>query len=890
MEAWFYAEAGSEFNAGYILSQRIPSVGVLFNVYNNSALQFFVNVNSTSKSIALNTWYYVVGTFDGSTATLFLNGGAPTSFAADLTWPSVNMYIGDIADRNRHWKGMIDEVRISNIARSAAWIEACYNNQYDPSSFYTVGAEELGIPAEAPIVHDPSPANGETNVSVHITEISFSLTDYQGDMMSFTVTTSPYIGYGSATNVGNGRYSIPVKYLSYSTTYTIYVNVTDGVYWTYETFQFTTGPRPQYWWNNSWPYRKPIIIDHTKVAADLTDFPVLIDITDVDLAAKAQDDGDDIVFTDYYGNKLDHEIEYFDCSTGRLVAWVRIPLLSSTEDTTIYMYYGNPPASNQENAFGVWDSNFLAVHHLEETSGAVYDSTINNNHGTPYNGVQQGVPGKINSAAYFDGINDRIILSQVFSTENQFTMEAWIYAETGARYFISQWDNNNGVFIQVGATGNSIEWYINGGSAGSTSISLNTWYYVVATYEGSDARLYLNAGAPITKASSPPNWPSQGTYISDRYAGQRQFHGYIDEVRLSNIARSAEWIKTCFNNQYNPASYYTVGIEQQAPPSETIMFISPAETSVVPNSECTVYIEIAYVSDLYAWEFQLEYDPEILDLISASVVPGGLKEPTTIYYNLTDEANGHLWWSISTTPPETTGITYDRHAIFMIRFRAIGAGTSELRLYSTNLSDSNATPIMHSVVGGSITVTGTVDLTVTSITILNHGCSIYANDTCADGSTYYYPVEVIIRNSGTISAGSFYVKLEIYWGSLLESSDEILVPGVAAGESVTVNFTSLFHPIHLGYYSIVAIADSRDNVTESDETNNVLELDDIPITLIGDINGDGVVNILDAVKISLAWNSKPGDSHWKVCADINHDGQVDILDAVRISLHWGETW
>jgi hypothetical protein len=59
--------------------------------------------------------------------------------------------------------------------------------------------------------------------------------------------------------------------------------------------------------------------------------------------------------------------------------------------------------------------------------------------------------------------------------------------------------------------------------------------------------------------------------------------------------------------------------------------------------------------------------------------------------------------------------------------------------------------------------------------------------------------------------------------------------------------------------------------------------------VIGDVNEDGEVNILDAVKISLAWGSELGDDRWNGRADLNHDNVIDILDGARISLHWGET-
>jgi hypothetical protein len=120
------------------------------------------------------------------------------------------------------------------------------------------------------------------------------------------------------------------------------------------------------WYDSTWLYRKAITINHTKVPSDQTDFPVLISITDPSLQANAQPLGQDIVFTKADGTtKLPHEIESFDATgSGKLVAWVKIPSLSSTADTTIYMYYGNPSAPSQQDVANVWDSNFKTVYHL----------------------------------------------------------------------------------------------------------------------------------------------------------------------------------------------------------------------------------------------------------------------------------------------------------------------------------------------------------------------------------------------------------------------------------------------------------------------------------------------------------------------------------------------
>jgi len=130
-------------------------------------------------------------------------------------------------------------------------------------------------------------------------------------------------------------------------------------------------PEPVAWWNTEWFYRKEITVNHSRVAANLTNFPVLISlVSDDDLAdgSKCQKDGDDIVFTNVSGNKLNHEIEYFDNDTGELVSWVNVTSLSSRIDTVIYMYYGNSICSSQENVAGTWDDDYVIVCHLNETS------------------------------------------------------------------------------------------------------------------------------------------------------------------------------------------------------------------------------------------------------------------------------------------------------------------------------------------------------------------------------------------------------------------------------------------------------------------------------------------------------------------------------------------
>jgi hypothetical protein len=58
----------------------------------------------------------------------------------------------------------------------------------------------------------------------------------------------------------------------------------------------------------------------------------------------------------------------------------------------------------------------------------------------------------------------------------------------------------------------------------------------------------------------------------------------------------------------------------------------------------------------------------------------------------------------------------------------------------------------------------------------------------------------------------------------------------------------------------------------------------IKVTIPGDVNGDGVVNILDVTIIALNWLKPvpPGPAN----ADVNGDGVINILDVTQMSLNW----
>jgi hypothetical protein len=337
----------------------------------------------------------------------------------------------------------------------------------------------------------------------------------------------------------------------------------------------------------NWLYRKPITINSSKVTGNLTDYPMLISIVDSDLKEKAQGSGNDIVFTEKDGRtKLDHEIESYDVTNGELTAWIRIPYLSSIEDTKIYMHYGNSESINMENPQGVWDSDYMGIWHLAEGGiGTRYDSTGNGNNGTPknYEG-NEGILGKIGGADKLDGINDYIATSNGNSVKGlqQVTIETWInlnsHNGTPQKIYDEPINADGSHRFEVSISPTSTLSF--GGRApdsdshttwvGWPNILNNSWYHIVAVFDSiTDVHhIYFN-GIDYSDSVAEPAFdntnPERVPKIGSTPNGNNPFNGTLDEIRISKGARSADWVLTEYNNQNDTSSFYTVGAEESFP-------------------------------------------------------------------------------------------------------------------------------------------------------------------------------------------------------------------------------------------------------------------------------------------------------------------------------------
>jgi hypothetical protein len=320
------------------------------------------------------------------------------------------------------------------------------------------------------------------------------------------------------------------------------------------------------WYNTDWERRKPITINSNKVSGDLTNFPICINITDTDLRDDAQSDGADILFTLSDGDtKIAHEIEKFDSSTGHLVAWVNVTSVSSSSDTTIYMYYQNSGASNQSNPSGVWDSDYYTVVHCNQPSNALTDSTETNNwakYSTPtYHDTDgQNKAWGVDYDGSGDGHEDNT--PATLSGTDDVTFEWYCEQQSSDDRGTKNFDNTIVSFhgdSKTGCTAGTnhepatfkLVFKEDDASADQclveTSRTVGERYYFVATFDASEnkAELFKNSVSSDTDTNAlvgDPNYDNLQD-IGNVKNNNKGWNGILDEFRVSTILRSTDYIK-----------------------------------------------------------------------------------------------------------------------------------------------------------------------------------------------------------------------------------------------------------------------------------------------------------------------------------------------------------
>ena len=334
---------------------------------------------------------------------------------------------------------------------------------------------------------------------------------------------------------------------------------------------------------NGYAHCKVITTQHSMVsgANDLTNYPLTVILTDADLKTTANggyvnsNSGYDIAFypdCSGTGAALKWEMESYAPATGAIVAHVLRPTLSHTIDDTIGLFYGGAFSSFQSTAPAVWDSSYKGVYHLADgTTLNMSDSTSNaNNLGNT--GAVVATAGKVDGGASFTPSNRLTRLSPNFPTGTQSrTLEGWFKMGANQTEELMGWGDNSG-----GTTRFSVYWQNDGklylecsGHDAHFSWSYDTnWHHIAFTlpagqtttsgvlgYLDGVAQTMTGDGGTLATTATEFRLSGLATYTTSGF----WYTGLLDEIRISNVARTADWILTEYRNQSAPGTYISAG-------------------------------------------------------------------------------------------------------------------------------------------------------------------------------------------------------------------------------------------------------------------------------------------------------------------------------------------
>ena len=240
------------------------------------------------------------------------------------------------------------------------------------------------------------------------------------------------------------------------------------------------------------------------------------------------------------------------------------PLLStpsgknlSTENLTCYNQSTFDADSDAVVNIYNWykDSQPLTVLNLP-FEGNANDYSGNNNSGIIY-GNSQFMTGKFGRTLHFNGINQSINISDSNSLDitNQISIETWINLDSLNKTMILDKNLAYRLWLPNATTSTFVFAIYIGGSwtnvTSNTALNIGTWYHLVATYNGSSAKLYINGAEDKNQAVSGLIGTSSQKVIIGTYAGDYYLNGTIDELRIYNYTLTPEQISADSNLEYN---------------------------------------------------------------------------------------------------------------------------------------------------------------------------------------------------------------------------------------------------------------------------------------------------------------------------------------------------
>jgi len=684
--AWRVLLGVNETNSAKGISLRDnATVTLCANTYNSVDNFLFAD-----SPYSTGQWYYVSMRFDGTKEHLYINGvpqggGSGTSVTQNYSGAVELDLAREYSTRGGGVscftvKCMQDEVRVSTVARSTNWVWAEWMTMASNSVFYSNGSVEF---------------MGGTAVSnVGASNVTSSAATLYGVLSSTGLAdTAVFVFYGTTdggTNAANwaamdaslaapqsvGTKSVTVSVDTSQQYFFRYAaSNSAGMVWVPSSQSFTTPVDLR-----QWSKKMQVQFSGYNRGETLTNFPVLVtlgtNISGFSYSDFLSGANADLRFADAsQTNELNYEIDQWD-TNGNSYVWVQVPKLASYG--SIWACWGkagqNIPAYTTNGA--TWSNGYLSVYHLNGNGSTVglKNSASTANYLTNGGGASNSSAGRIGCGVKFDGgTNDGHYLAVPnmvgFPTSGApFTVSAWVNMTVTNPVWrgllgVNETNSSKGISLRDNATLKFCADTYNGTDAvlfADSTYTTGQWYYVSMPFDGSKEFLTIN-GSPQGGGSGLAVLPNYSGALEFNIARQYSSRGggalcftlkcQQDEVRISTVARSTNWVWAEWMNMASNSTFAANG-----------MVASGSAASIVTRPATNVTSTTALLS---GWLFS----------------SGESAAEVYVYWGLTDGGTNASDWAHSrslgtqTSGAISTGVSgLDANSLYYYRHQAINAG------------------------------------------------------------------------------------------------------------------------------------------------------------------------------------------------------------------------
>lgn len=436
----------------------------------------------------------------------------------------------------------------------------------------------------------------------------------------------------------------------------------------------------QAWYDTDWSERIPIAVQSSQVDSDLTDFPVYVDLADLgsDFFSEVASDGADIRVTTGDG-LTEVPIEVVDIDTGAKTGQLHFlasSTLSSSADTTFYLYYGNESATAYaaDDPYGsenVWDSTYEAVYHLEEdaagtgNSGLYQDATANNRDADDEIS-STGKTGKLGQGQEIrarESVNDDHIIfpSANVNSLNAQTVSFWINTtQSGDQALINGGANNDYLVFLTGG-GDDLSLY-NGGNTTLNNLDTPisdtpaTWRYVTFGRDSNNNewRIFVDgvedSGSPVSRTLSSLSIPGNCLLIgleqdsSCLSSGDNTQHldALIDQVTFRNTIPSAAEVAATYRNQATSSDFYATSTPQTQQPNTFTELDHWTQHFDYSGQEADIWVQVDTMAAAASTTIHLYYGNSEAESTSDEFAPFTYSTTTDLYYVVNDSQSNPI--------------------------------------------------------------------------------------------------------------------------------------------------------------------------------------------------------------------------------------------------------